>query len=175
MSQLGLRRLAAAVVLLAAGCGCLYTASPRYSRGKAEPREREMRKPVPVRDARQGRLGWPVVGRVTETFGVKVNPKYGTKTKSLGIDIACAKGSPVKAVFGGKVSFADRFMGYGKMVIVDHGNRLHSICSRLEEIRVSVGDQVAKGAIIAFARDTLHLEVRKQGKSVDPEQWLVPR
>ncbi len=126
-------------------------------------------------DPRQGKLSWPAVGSVVGTFGLLVDPTYGTKTKKLGVDIKCARGAPVKAVYDGKVSFADRFMGYGRTVIVDHGDRLHSIYSRLEEIRVSVGTRVERGDVLAFAGDTLHFQVRKAGQSVDPEQWLTPR
>lgn len=158
----------AALLVLTAGCPALYSTRPRYGR-------RPVPAPVSGKDARQGRLAWPVVGTVTQGFGVRVHPLYGTKTNSLGIDVACASGAPVKAVEPGRVSFADRFMGYGKTVIVDHGERLHSIYSRLTDIKVAVGRQVARGDIIGFATDTLHFEVRKEGRAVDPQEWLAPR
>jgi len=66
-------------------------------------------------------------------------------------------------------------MGYGRMVILDHGNRVHSIYSRLSEVKVKVGGKVAKGGVIAMSEDTLHFEFRVGGKSVDPLEWLVPR
>ena len=130
---------------------------------------------MPAPDPRQGKLGWPTPGRVVGTFGLKVDPKYGTKTKSLGIDIVGAPGTPVKATEAGKVSFADQFMGYGRTVIVDHGDRLHSIYSRLSEIRASVGDHVTRGEVLAFSGDTLHFQIRKGGQSVDPQLWLQGR
>ncbi len=171
----GIRRLVIAVFLLATGCAGLYSSNPRYGHKKTHPRLRPKPAPVHIADKRKGRLRWPVVGKVTGTYGIKVDPKYGTKTKNLGLDIACAPGSPVKAVAAGRVSFADHFMGYGKTVILDHGERLHSIYSKLEEIKVSVGARVAKGEVIAFAGDVLHFEVRKEGKSEDPGKWLAPR
>ena len=157
---------------LLSGCGHLYSANPRYGRKSGR---RVRPSPTQVRDRRQGKLKWPVAGRVVRGYGVKVDPTYGTKTKNLGIDIACARDTRVKAVASGRVSYADRFMGYGKMVIVEHGEGLHSIYSRLRDIAVSVGAQVREGDALAFAGDTLHLEIRKQGKSVDPEKWLVNR
>jgi murein DD-endopeptidase MepM/ murein hydrolase activator NlpD len=116
-----------------------------------------------------------VPGSVTAGFGVVLDPKYGTKTKRLGIDIACAAGVPVKAAHPGKVSFSDRFMGYGVTVIVDHGQRLHTIYSRLREVTVSVGRDVQEGQVLGYTTDTLHFQVRMAGQSVDPEQWLRPR
>ncbi len=171
--------LVAVPAFTAGGCGCLYSARPRYS-GQKVPSRPGRPKPVkprsvPVLDKRQGKLAWPAVGPVVGTFGVVVDPTYGTKTKKLGLDIKTAKGGPVKAVYDGRVSFADRFMGYGRTVIVDHGDRLHSIYSRLSEIRVSVGDEVKKGEAVAFSGDTLHVQIRKGGKSVDPHPWFVPR
>jgi len=96
-------------------------------------------------------------------------------TKNTGIDIATTEGSPVLAVDSGKVSFADIFMGYGRMVILDHGKRSHSIYSRLSDVKVKVGDKVARGGVIALSGDTLHFEFRVAGKSVDPLDYLVPR
>ncbi|MEO0082442.1 MAG: peptidoglycan DD-metalloendopeptidase family protein [candidate division WOR-3 bacterium] len=165
------RMLVEGLLLLAAGCPSFYANSPRFHRRAA------VEKP-PVKagtDLRQGRLAWPVVGTIVQGYGVRVDPVYATKTNSLGIDIVCASGAPVKATEAGQVSFADRFMGYGKMVIVDHGNRLHSLYSRLSDIKVTVGSKVARGEIIGFASDTLHFEVRKEGRAVDPEQWLGSR
>lgn len=108
-------------------------------------------------------------------FGTVVDPKYGTTTKNTGIDILTRSGSPVVAVDSGNVSFADIFMGYGRMVIIDHGGRIHSIYSRLGDVKVKVGDKVAKGVVLASSGDTLHFEFRVGGKSVDPLDYLVPR
>jgi septal ring factor EnvC (AmiA/AmiB activator) len=79
------------------------------------------------------------------------------------------------AVDSGRVSFADEFMGYGRMVILDHGRRCHSLYSRLGDIRTRVGDKVARGETVGTAADTLHFEFRVRGRSVDPLEWLRPR
>jgi len=79
------------------------------------------------------------------------------------------------AVDSGRVSFADIFLGYGRMIILDHGQRIHSIYSRLGDMKVKVGDVVGKRNVIALAGDTLHFEFRVGGKSVDPLQYLMPR
>jgi septal ring factor EnvC (AmiA/AmiB activator) len=167
-------------LLAVGGCAVLHTIDPRYGRGKPQPRSKPRpgaTKPAqkPVVDGRKGVLPWPVQGQVVTKFGTVVDPKYGTVTKNTGIDIAAKSGSPVAAVDSGKVSFADIFMGYGRMVILDHGNRVHSIYSRLTDVKVKVGDKVAKGSTIALSGDTLHFEFRVGGKSVDPLEWLVRR
>jgi len=163
-------RVAAALLPLVLGCAAFNATNPRFGRRTA-PAARPAARPVPA-DPRMGTLAWPVVGRVVGRFGVQVDPKYGTKTKNLGVDIACAKGSPVKAALAGKVSYSDRFMGYGMTVIIDHGDRLHSIYAGLSESRVAVGRQVERGETIAFAGDTLQFQVRREGQSQDPEAWL---
>ena len=173
--------MSAAILLLATnGCPSLYTSDPRYARGGSRPAagsgkggSRTASRLVP--DKRRGVLPWPVPGNVVTRFGTVVDPKYGTVTKNTGIDIATRNGVPVLAVDSGQVSFADIFMGYGRMVILDHGRRSHSIYSRLSDVKVKVGDKVAKGATVALSGDTLHFEFRVAGKSVDPLEWLMPR
>jgi septal ring factor EnvC (AmiA/AmiB activator) len=165
-------------LLAAGGCAALYTVAPRYARRKSQAKPkpgavRPGRKPVV--DKRKGVLPWPVQGQVVTRFGTVVDPKYGTVTKSTGIDIVTRRGDRVVAVDSGKVSFADIFMGYGRMIIIDHGGRVHSIYSKLDEVKVKVGSKVAKGGVIALSGDTLHFEFRVEGKSVDPMEWLVPR
>ena len=165
-------------MLVASRCGALYTGDPRYARGRPRPKPRPpAAKPAHqlAADKRRGVLPWPAQGQVVRQFGTIVDPKYKTATKSSGIDIATKGGSPVLAVDSGTVSFADIFMGYGRMVILDHGKRIHSIYSRLNDVKIKVGASVAKGSTIALSGDTRHLEFRVCGKSVDPLVFLVPR
>jgi septal ring factor EnvC (AmiA/AmiB activator) len=165
-------------MLVASRCGVLYTGDPRYARGRPRPKPRPVAaKPAHqlAADRRRGVLPWPAQGQVIRQFGTIVDPKYKTATKSSGIDIATKGGSPVLAVDSGKVSFADIFMGYGRMIILDHGTRIHSIYSRLSDVKVKVGDNVARGTTIALSGDTLHFEFRVGGRSVDPLAYLVPR
>jgi murein hydrolase activator len=168
------------VLFAVSGCAVFYSIDPRYARDRTQPTpggKPAAARPVqkPVADGRKGVLPWPVQGQVVTQFGTVVDPKYGTATKSTGIDIVTSSGSPVFAVDSGKVSFADIFMGYGRMIIIDHGNRVHSIYSRLSDVKVKVGASVVKGATIALSGDTLHFEFRVGGKSVNPLDWLIRR
>lgn len=159
-----------------AGCGGLYSDSPRYGR---RPATKLVPKTSPAPraavDKRKGSLPWPARGPVIRQFGSVVDPKYKTTTKSPGIEIATTRGSTVAAVDSGRVSYADHFMGYGAMIIIDHGGRYHSVYSKLAEITTSVGAMVQRGAAIATAGDTLHFELRIGARSVDPLDWLAPR
>ncbi len=171
-------RLAPAALILVAGCAAFYAASPRYGRAVHPGFPVAPKRPAPstpVTDKRQGKLGWPAVGTLCARFGLRIDSLYGTKTRVQGIDITCSRGAPARAAYEGRVSFAERFMGYGKMVILDHGERLHSVYSRLDSIAVAVGARVSPGQVVGFVSDTLHFEVRKEGKSVDPLEWLEPR
>ncbi|MFO7675058.1 MAG: peptidoglycan DD-metalloendopeptidase family protein [bacterium] len=183
---MGRARLALAVAVAAgalvtmAGCPALYASRPRFSGRAAPARPQRPARPAPKpvvkpADPRQGKLSWPVPGAVAAGFGVVVDPRYGTKTRKLGVDITCGSGAPVKAAYAGRVSFVDEFMGYGMTVIVDHGGRLHTIYARLKEASATVGNTVREGEVVGYAADTLHFQVRMEGQSVDPERWLRPR
>jgi septal ring factor EnvC (AmiA/AmiB activator) len=126
-----------------------------------------------------GEIKWPCKGQVISTFGNQVNPKYGTTVKNNGIDIKAPLGTPVHAVAKGKVVYNDRFLGYGNVVLLDHGKGYYSLYAHLQEIRVSLKDLVEKDQAIATVGDTgslegskLHFEIRENGKPVDPVPFL---
>ncbi len=125
------------------------------------------------------KLIFPVEGKIVGKFGFKKDPKYGTITKNNGIDIAASFGENVKVVADGKVVFADNFLGYGKMVIVDHGNGFISLYAHLSTISVEVGNNLRQGDIVGLVGDTgsldepqLHFEIRRNGQPVDPMHYL---
>ncbi len=163
-------------VIFIPGCSALYTTSPRYRQVRQIKPKKQT--PAVVRhpmEEKKGRLPWPVAGNVISNFGVQVEPKYGTKTKNLGIDISCKRNSPVKAIWKGTVSYADVFMGQGLMVILEHGGGYYSVYSRLEEIKVNSGQKVEAGETLAFSGPVLHFELRIGGTAVDPMEWLERR
>lgn len=132
---------------------------------------------VPVA-AFRGLLAWPSEGPVRVPFGRRKHPRFDTYTVQNGVEIAAPAGAPVAAVHEGSVAFADRFRGYGLMVIVDHGAKHHSLYARLGSIAVAVGERVAAGQTLgAVGSDGLegpglYFEMRFQGKAEDPAQWL---
>jgi murein hydrolase activator len=132
--------------------------------------------------AMRGRLEWPAPGRVVEEYGMRVNPRFGTKTFRNGIDIDAGEGSNVHVVFPGHVLYTGWFRGYGNLIIVDHGSEYYTLYAHVADTKVAEGEDVRQGQVIGTVGDTgslqgprLYFEVRYQGKPQDPAQWLRPR
>jgi len=132
---------------------------------------------TPLRQFR-GEIPWPVKGTLVRKFGVERDPQFGTKTIQQGIEIDAFPEIEVHAVHAGRVVFADQFVGYGMLVIIDHGNREHTLYGRLGELRVAPGEDVQEGSLLGLLPNTritgsgLHFEIRVQGKPEDPLDWL---
>jgi septal ring factor EnvC (AmiA/AmiB activator) len=132
---------------------------------------------TPLRSLK-GDLPWPVRGPLLRKFGVERDPKFGTRTVQQGIEIDAYPENFVRAVHPGRVVYANQFIGYGMLVIIDHGHREHTLYGRLGELRVSPGDDVAAGALVGVLPNTritgsgLHFEVRVEGRPEDPQDWL---
>jgi septal ring factor EnvC (AmiA/AmiB activator) len=126
----------------------------------------------------RGTLRWPVVGPVRSTFGRHKHPKFDTYTVQNGIEIEAPADTPVGAVHEGTVVFADHFRGYGLMVVVDHGDKHHTLYAHLAETRVVPGQRVGAGELVGTVGSTslggpgLYFEVRSDGKPQDPLEWL---
>jgi septal ring factor EnvC (AmiA/AmiB activator) len=132
---------------------------------------------VPM-SAFRGTLPWPCAGRVRSGFGRHKHPKFDTYTIQNGIEIDAAADSSARAVHEGTVVFADRFKGYGLMVVLDHGGKHHSLYAHLGETTVELGQKVAEGDILGTVGATsvqgpgLYFEMRFQGRPEDPLDWL---
>jgi len=127
----------------------------------------------------RGSLPWPVVGEVRAGFGRRKHPRFDTYTIHNGIEIEAPKDAAVKAVHAGRVVFAERFRGYGLMVIVDHGGKHHSLYAQLGDVQVAPGQQVSAGTVLGTADPAgpdgagFYFEMRFQGRPEDPEGWLA--
>ena len=99
-----------------------------------------------------GRLAPPVPGRVLRGFGRVLDAEYRTETFRKGVDFSVERGEPVYAVAPGEVRFAGWFAGYGRLVILDHGDSYFSVAGHLDEIAVAVGDTLGGDPIAAPAR-----------------------
>ncbi len=126
----------------------------------------------------RGTLPWPVEGRVRAGFGRRKHPRFDTYTVHNGVEIEAAQETPVHAVHEGRVVFADRFLGYGLMVVVDHGGKHHSLYAQLQDVSVAPGQEVATGTVVgttgagAGEGPALYFEMRYQGRAEDPLDWL---
>jgi septal ring factor EnvC (AmiA/AmiB activator) len=122
---------------------------------------------------------WPINGKIYNYFGTIWHPIYKTKIKNNGIDILSEIGSDVRAAESGIVEYADEFLGYGKLIIINHTDGFFTIYGNLKEIFVYVGKPVSKGEIVGkLGKDIiedlplLHFEIRYGGKPVDPLYFL---
>ena len=128
----------------------------------------------------RGALDWPVDGRLSGRFGQATSRLGGTAVRN-GIEIAAAEDSPVRAVHGGTVGYADVFTGFGNLVIVEHGGNGYSLYGYLGSIGVERGatvesaTELGRVGLAPAGPPALYFEMRIDGRSVDPLQWLRPR
>jgi septal ring factor EnvC (AmiA/AmiB activator) len=127
----------------------------------------------------QGALLPPVAGRVVRRFGRVLDAEYRTETFRKGVDFAVERGEPVYAVASGTVRFAGWFAGYGRMVILDHGDGYFTVSGHLEEIEPEIGAVLVAGDRIGSAGETgsltgprLYFEIRRGAEALDPAEWL---
>lgn len=128
----------------------------------------------------RGELPWPAAGRVRRSFGKHKHPQFDTYTVQNGIDLDAPEDTPVRAVHEGTVVYADRFRGYGLLVILEHG-RHHTLYAHLAEAAVRPGQTLPAGALVGTVGSTglegagLYFELRTDGRPEDPLGWLKKR
>ena len=128
---------------------------------------------------RKGALPWPLDGRVQNAFG---RPRDEGRLVWHGLLLAAQEGTPVTAVFRGRVVFADWLRGFGLLTIIDHGSGYMTLYGHADALLKKVGDWVESGETIARAGRSggvstsgLYFEVRHDGQAADPISWLAKR
>jgi septal ring factor EnvC (AmiA/AmiB activator) len=130
---------------------------------------------LPLRPFR-GVIEWPVARP-----GVSLRRRFQANVGGAplnGIEVSVAEGTRVNAVHGGIVAFADTFAGYGKLVILDHGDQMFSLYGYLldlavaKDARVAAGDAIGSSGLAVNGEAGLYFELRIDGRPVDPLQWL---
>ncbi len=124
----------------------------------------------------KGKLAWPVPGRLAGDYG---QPRDGGPMKWSGVLLEASQGTPVRAVYHGRVAFADWLQGLGLLVIVDHGDGYMTLYGHNEALLKEPGDWVEPGEPIAQVGDTggrarsaLYFEIRQNGEPVNPHPWI---
>jgi septal ring factor EnvC (AmiA/AmiB activator) len=124
-------------------------------------------------------LTWPTGGELRARYG---SERASGRTRWRGVVIDAAAGDPVRAVYHGRVVFADWLEGFGQLLIVDHKDGWLSLYGYNRQLLRSTGDWVAPGETIARAgasggqrESGVYFEIRKQGEPVDPMGWLAAR
>jgi murein DD-endopeptidase MepM/ murein hydrolase activator NlpD len=122
---------------------------------------------------------WPVEGQVTGSFGERIDPFNGEGAFHSGVDIGSSYGHPIIAPADGVVTFTDQLGGYGKAIMIDHGNGISTRYGHLSGFAVTAGQAVHRGDVIGYVgasgRSTgphLHYEVRINDTPVNPYKYL---
>ena len=128
----------------------------------------------PFADTR-GTLAMPVNGAPANRFGERRNADIRWR----GWLISAEQGEPVQAVHGGRVIYSDWLRGQGLLVVIDHGDGWLSLYARNHSLLRRVGDRVKSGDLVARAGASggseasgLYFEIRRDGKPVDPADWI---
>ncbi len=119
----------------------------------------------------KGRLPFPLAGRAE----IRVVSRPGAG--GPGLEMIAPVGTPARAVFGGRVAFADEYSEYGRVVILDHGDNYFTVSGNLATIDVHVGDEVGTGSRIGTvgasgSRGMLYFELRHGPDTLDPTPWM---
>ena len=126
-----------------------------------------------------GILAFPSNARTSSAFGWRIHPILGYRRFHSGLDFAASYGSKIRAADSGNVIFAGWYGGYGRTVIIDHGQDKTTLYAHASELYVSEGQSVERGQAIASVGSTglstgphLHFEVRRNGTPVNPADYL---
>ena len=123
----------------------------------------------------KGQLLKPTRGRMRSLFGKRRQGQLRWK----GVVFNGIEGSPVKAIYNGKVLYADWLKGFGLVTVVDHGEGFMSLYGHNQALLKQAGDVVTTGENIALvgqsggqAEPGLYFEIRHKGQAINPNQWL---
>ncbi len=135
----------------------------------------EINRPCHFEDFK-GKLPYPFKGKV---FGDQKISGSGRPGGYKGIVIEGVPSSDVKVIFPGVVAFSGRLKGYGELVIINHGSRFFTVSAHLSQRNKIEGDVVKEGDVLgqiggkeSSGGARLYFEIRRAGKSLDPQQWL---
>lgn len=124
----------------------------------------------------KGYLPYPVKGDIVLHYRADADPPRE------GVGFSLASEAPVRAVSWGKVVYNDMLRGFGRVVIIYHGQQFYSLYAYLARSTVSVGQDVEKGERIGRAgfypqaeTSGLYFELRQGKKNLNPEEWFGSR
>ncbi len=128
-----------------------------------------------------GTLQWPAPASrlITSPYGYRIHPIFKTQKFHKGIDIGVGSGNSVLAAADGVVIVSTYSSSYGNYVSINHGNGLVTLYAHNSSLKVSVGQTVKRGQVIAISGNTgnstgphLHFEVMKNGQTTDPMSYF---
>jgi murein DD-endopeptidase MepM/ murein hydrolase activator NlpD len=124
-------------------------------------------------------LAWPVRGRLSSRYGMRVHPIFHERRMHEGVDIAVPAGTSIRAIDAGQVTFAGDRGGAGLCVIVLHRDGVETRYSHCSKLLVKSGDRVRRHQVVARAGSTglstgphVHFSVKAAGRAIDPVRHL---
>jgi murein DD-endopeptidase MepM/ murein hydrolase activator NlpD len=126
-----------------------------------------------------GQIQWPIIGKVSSGYGMRIHPIFGDYRMHTGIDIDGYSGEPIHACAKGFVVFAGWLSGYGNCVIIQHDLTHSSLYAHQRSYFVKVNQEVKIGEVIGEVGTTgwstdphLHFEIRVNGEYDNPLNYL---
>ena len=124
----------------------------------------------------KGKLPYPFKGKIIGDQKILGSARPGGYK---GIVIEGVPSSDVKVIFPGVVAFSGRLKGYGELVIINHGSRFFTVSAHLSQRSKIEGTVVKEGDILGqiggkgtSGGARLYFEIRRAGKSLNPQEWL---
>ena len=146
-------------------------------RGPAAAGKPRMRAAAPPITKARGSLVFPAAGQVVGLYGQATESGLTHK----GIIVRTRDEAQVVAPYDGLIVFADRFRGYGQLLIIEHGEGYHFLLAGLSRIDAETGQHVVAGEPVGLmgreteTAPTLYLEFRRNGQPINPLPWLAAR
>lgn len=127
----------------------------------------------------RGAFIWPVMGRISSRFGWRTHPIRSKKEFHSGLDIAVPLGKEIRAAASGKVIQSGWISGFGKTIIIEHGNSVQTLYAHNSRLIIRKGTKVKIGELIALAGSTglstgshLHFGILVNDNPRDPLKYL---
>jgi len=127
---------------------------------------------------RKGAMHAPVSLPYTREYGTIVDPQFRFRLMHKGLFYTTGK-AEVRAIFSGRVAFAGVLPGYGRAIILDHGDNYYSVYGLASKLKVREGSKVQEGDVIAVAGEEsplfgpgLYFEIRHFTDAIDPRPWI---
>jgi murein DD-endopeptidase MepM/ murein hydrolase activator NlpD len=126
---------------------------------------------------------WPATGRLTSTFGYRYHPFNGLRLMHEGLDIANNIWTPIYATADGQVKEVSSWTHFGNMVKISHDSNGEyvTLYEKKKKAAVTQGQAIKRGDVIGYMGNTgrstgphLHYEVHRNGRPINPLQFIVP-